>query len=301
MRIFFFVILLFFTRIPVIRGQELNATVTVNASKVQSTNREIFTSMEQALRTFINERKWTNSEFRVNERIQCTFTLIINEMSSDHSFTGELQVQSRRPVFNATYTTTMLNYRDTQLDFEYMQYQPLEFDVNNIRGNLEATIAFYVYLILGLDFDSMSPLGGTPYFRQMQLIANYVQPNGWKGWESFGTQRNRFALTTAFNDASQESFRDMWYNYHRLGLDEMADNATQAREKLKESVTVVSSLYAQRSTSVLITLFGDAKLDELANVYSQATEQEKQKAYDALRAVYPTQTVALDKIKQTNR
>lgn len=299
MRILFFIILLFFTFIA--QAQELNATVTVNASKVQGTNRDVFTSMEQVLRTFINDRKWTNSEFRANERIQCSFTLIINERLSDTSFTGELQVQSRRPVYNASYTTALLNYRDVQLDFEYTQYQSLEFDVNNIRGNLEATVAFYIYLILGLDFDSMSLLGGTPYFQQMQLIANHVQPNGWKGWEPFGTQRNRYALAAAFNDASQESFRQMWYEHHRLGLDEMADNASQAREKMAESVAVISSLHAQRPTSVLITIFGDAKLDELANVYSQATEQQKQQAYNALRAVYPTQTIALDKIRQPNR
>ncbi len=282
-------------------SQELNATVTVNVSKVQGTNRALFTSMEQALLTFINDRKWTNSEFRINERIQCNFTLVINERLSDNSFAGELQIQSQRPVYNASYTTTLLNYRDTQLDFEFMEYQPLEFDLNNIRGNLEATIAFYVYLILGLDFDSMSPLGGTPYFQQMQQIATHVQPNGWRGWESFGTQRNRFALATAFNDASQQPFREMWYTYHRLGLDEMADNAVLAREKIAAAIPVISSLHERRPTSVLITLFGDTKLDELANVYSQAAAAEKQQAYTALRAIYPTQNVVLNKIRQTNR
>lgn len=294
------ILLLSILTLPVF-PQELNATVTVNASKVQGTNRALFTSMEQALHTFINDRKWTKSEFRTSERIQCNFTLVINERLSDNSFAGELQIQSQRPVYNASYTTTLLNYRDTQLYFEFMEYQPMEFDLNNIRGNLEATIAFYVYLILGLDFDSMSPLGGTPYFQQMQQIATHAQPNGWRGWESFGTQRNRFALATAFNDASQQPFREMWYTYHRLGLDEMADNAARAREKIAAAIPVVSSLHERRPTSVLITLFGDTKLDELANVYSQATAAEKQQAYTVLRAIYPTQNLVLNKIRQTNR
>lgn len=283
-------------------AQELNATVSVNSAKIQGTNRQVFTSLEEALRTFINERKWTNAEFRSHERIDCSFTIIINEMPSDHSFNAELLVQSRRPVFNATYGTTMLNFRDTQFSFDYMEYQPLEFDLNRISGNLEATIAFYVNLILGLDFDSMSPMGGTSYFQQMLMIANTVQSNGWSGWESsFGAQRNRYAIATAFNDASQETFRQIWYDYHRLGLDQMAENSASGREKIAATIPVISEFYSRRPTSVLITMFGDAKLDEIANVFTQATSQEKQQAYNTLRNIYPTRTTELDKIRQATR
>lgn len=283
-------------------AQELNATVSVNSSRISGTNRQVFNALEETLRTFINERNWTNSDFHTNERIDCSFTLIITEAASNHSFNAELQIQARRPVFNSTYSTLLLNFRDTQFDFDYIEFQPLEFDPNNIQGNLAATIAFYVYLILGLDFDSMSPLGGTPYFREIQRIAASVQPNGWRGWQSFGVgnDRNRLAIATAFNDPLQESFRQMWYVYHRHGLDELANHTANAGAML-DAVPVLSSLYSQRPHSVLITLFGDAKLDELANAFAQASTQEKQQAHNTLRNIFPTRTTELNKINPNNR
>lgn len=299
---FIFLSVCFFAFVFSSQAQEFNATVSVNSSKIQGTNRQVFTSMEEALRTFINDRKWTNANFNTQERIDCSFTIIINEMPSNNSFKSELLVQARRPVFNSTYTTTLLNFRDTQFDFDYMEYQPLEFEPNRIAGNLVATIAFYVNLILGLDFDSMSPMGGTPYFQQMQEIVSNVQSNGWSGWESsFGAQRNRYAISAAFNDASQEFYRKMWYKYHREGLDKMAENAASGREAIVQSIPVIGQLYSAKPTSVLVTLFGDAKLDEIANVFTQAAAQQKQEAYNMLRAIYPTRTTELDKIQKSNK
>ncbi len=282
-----------------VQAQELNATVSINSAKVQGSN-QIFRTLEDQLRTFINDRKWTNVNFLPNERIDCSFTIIINEMASN-AFTGELQIQSRRPVYNSTYTTTLINFRDPAFNFDYVEYQPLEFDFNNIQSNLVATITFYVYMILGMDFDSMSPFGGTPYFRQMQTIANNVQPNNWSGWETFGSDRSRYAVADAFNTPAFESYRQMWYEYHRLGLDDMAANVNRGQEKVVAAVSVISALYAQRPNLVLVTLFGDAKLDELTNVFSEASDQEKRQAYETLRNVYPTRTTELDKLRQTNR
>ena len=290
-------ILFFSLCFSVVHAQELNATVSVNSSKIQG-SRQVFNTLEEQLRVFINDRKWSDVNFRANEKIDCSFTLIINEMSSSTSFNGELLVQSRRPVFNATYTTPLLNFRDPSLSFEYIEYQPLEFDPNNIPNNLSATIAFYVYLILGLDFDSMSSLGGTPYFRQMQTIANNVQTNNWSGWETFGSERNKSAISVTFNEPAFEGYRRMWYDYHRLGLDEMAENAEKGREKVVTSLPVISSIYARRPNSVLITLFGDAKLDELVNVLTNASQQEKQEAYETFRNIYPTKTTELERIKK---
>ncbi|MDR0333962.1 MAG: DUF4835 family protein [Dysgonamonadaceae bacterium] len=301
LKILFLLIFGFCATLP-LSAQELNAVVSVNSSRISGTNRQVFNALEETLRTFINERNWTNNDFRSNERIDCSFTLIITEATSNHSFSAELQVQARRPVFNSTYNTLLLNFRDTQFDFDYFEFQPLEFDPNNIQGNLVATIAFYVYLILGLDFDSMSLLGGTPYFREMQRIAASVQPNGWRGWQSFGVgnDRNRFAIATTFNDVSQESFRQMWYVYHRNGLDEMA-NDTANVGVMFDAVPVLSSLYSQRPNSVLITLFGDTKLDELANAFTQASTQERQQAYNTLRNIFPTRTTELNKINPNSR
>lgn len=301
MRNTFFKIILFiscFSTMQSLFAQELNATVSINSAKIQG-NSQVFKTLEEQLRTFINDRKWTNADFQANEKIDCSFTLIINEMPSPTSFSAELEIQSRRPVFNAVYTTPLLNFREPNFSFDYIEYQPLEFDFNNIPNNLTATIAFYVYFIIGLDFDSMSSLGGTPYFRQMQTIANNVQANNWSGWETFGSARNKSAIAAAFNETAFEAYRQMWYDYHRLGLDEMAQNVEKGREKVVSSAPVISSIYAQRPNSVLITLFGDAKLDELANVFTGATEQEKRRAYETLRNIYPTRTTELEKLRQT--
>ncbi|OPZ26073.1 MAG: hypothetical protein BWZ00_01713 [Bacteroidetes bacterium ADurb.BinA174] len=287
---------LFFVCFLAAQAQELNAIVSVNSSKIQG-SRQIFNTLEEQLRTFINDRKWSNENFQTNERIDCSFTLIINEMPSPTSFKGELLVQSRRPIFNATYTTPLLNFREPSFSFDYIEYQPLEFYPNNIPNNLSATIGFYVYLILGLDFDSMSLLGGMPYFRQMQTIANNVQLNNWSGWETFGIERNKYAIALAFNEPAFETYRQMWYDYHRLGLDEMAENPEKGREKVVTSLPVISSIHARRPNSVLVTLFGDAKLDELVNVLTGTSEQVKRQAYKTLRNIYPTQTIALEKIK----
>ncbi len=287
---------LFFVCFLAAQAQELNAIVSVNSSKIQG-SRQIFNTLEEQLRTFINDRKWSNENFQTNERIDCSFTLIINEMPSPTSFKGELLVQSRRPIFNATYTTPLLNFREPSFSFDYIEYQPLEFYPNNIPNNLSATIGFYVYLILGLDFDSMSLLGGMPYFRQMQTIANNVQLNNWSGWETFGSERNKYAIALAFNEPAFETYRQMWYDYHRLGLDEMAENPEKGREKVVTSLPVISSIHARRPNSVLVTLFGDAKLDELVNVLTGTSEQVKRQAYKTLRNIYPTQTIALEKIK----
>lgn len=281
-------------------AQDLNATVSVNSSRIQG-NRQLFNTLEEQLRTFINDGKWTDTHFPADDKIDCAFTLIINEMPSAASFKGELQVQARRPVSGAAYKTPLLNYREPSFLFDYTEYQPLEFDPGNISNNLVATIAFYVYLILGLDHDSISPLGGTDCFRRMQTIAGNVQPNNWSGWEAFGSERNKYAITAAFNDPVSEDYRRMWYDYHRTGLDEMVANREKGRQKVVTSLSVIASIYARRPNSVLVTLFGNAKLDELVNVVATVPEQEKQAAYETLRNIYPTETNTLGRLRRTNR
>lgn len=300
MRIFlrFMILLLLCTGgVYSLTAQELNAVVKVNSSKIQGTNRMIFISLQEALHTFINGRRWSDANYRVDEKIDCSFTLVINEVLSAHSFRGELYVQSRRPVRDATYTTPMLALRDRQVDFDYMEYQPLTFNFNDIRGNLPATIAYYVYLILGLDQDSRYPTGGTAFFRQMELITANVQPYGWSGWDMHGSDRSRAAIAAAFNDGSLESYRRMWYDYHTQGVDELTESADRGRDRMASSVALISSLYAERPRSVLITLFGDAKLDELVNVLSRSHAEKRQEACKALKRIYPSRTAELEKLR----
>lgn len=278
-------------------AQKLNATVKVNSSAIQGTNRELFISLEEALHTFINGRRWSDDNSGVNEKIDCSFTLVITEAPSAYSFRGELYVQSRRPVRDATFATPMLNMRDREVDFDYMEYQPLSFDPGYIRGNLTAIIAYYVYLILGMDQDSRYASGGTACFRQMELIAANVQPYGWSGWDRYGSDRGRAAIAAAFNDGSLEPYRRMWYDYHAAGLDQLNRSADRGLDAMASSVAVISSLYAERPTSVLIMLFGDAKLDELVNLLSRGNREQKRKAFESLKRVYPSRTAALEKLR----
>ena len=225
-------------------------------------------------------------------------TIIVNEQT-DNSFKAEIQVQARRPVYNSSYTTTLLNYRDTELDFEYVQFEPLEYTENTLNSNLIATVAYYVYIILGLDFDSFSPLGGKAYFDQAQQIVNIAQSQGtWNGWRAFEKDDNRHGLITALTDNTSEIFRNLWYTYHRKGLDEMAGNPDRGRMTIIEALPALKEVKSARPTSVVLRLFSDAKLDEIVSIYSKATTQEKQEGYKLLFDLYPTETTRLEPLQK---
>ena len=278
-------------------AQELNARITVNGDKIANANKSVFTTLQNALTEFINNRKWTDATFAVNERIDCSMTIIVNEME-ESSFKGEIQVQARRPVYNSSYTTTLLNFRDQQFDFEYMEGEPLEYQENMLTGNLTATVVFYIYIILGLDFDSFSPLGGTAYIQQAQQIVSLAQSQSWSGWKAFDSNRNRHAVATALQDNASEAFRNLWYTYHRKGLDEMAANPDRGRTTIIEALPALQEVKKARPTSVLLQMFSDAKLDEIVLIYSKETTQEKQSGYKFLQEIYPTETTRLEALQK---
>ena len=278
-------------------AQELNARITVNGDKIANANKSVFTTLQNALTEFINNRKWTDATFAVNERIDCSMTIIVNEME-ESSFKGEIQIQARRPVYNSSYTTTLLNFRDQQFDFEYMEGEPLEYQENMLTGNLTATVVFYIYIILGLDFDSFSPLGGTAYIQQAQQIVSLAQSQSWSGWKAFDSNRNRHAVATALQDNASEAFRNLWYTYHRKGLDEMAANPDRGRTTIIEALPALQEVKKARPTSVLLQMFSDAKLDEIVLIYSKATTQEKQSGYKLLQEIYPTETTRLEALQK---
>ena len=281
------------------KAQELNARITINSDKVQSTNKQVFKTLQDALNDFVNNKKWTDATFAMNERIDCSMTLIINEMVSDNSFKGEIQVQARRPVYNSSYTTTLLNYRDTELSFDYTEFEPLEYTENTLNSNLIATVVFYIYTILGLDFDSFSPKGGTAFLEQAMQIVSLAQAQPtWTGWKAFENDRNRHALATALTDNTSELFRDMWYNYHRKGLDEMAANPDRGRTTIIGLLPVLEQVKSARPTSPLLQMFADSKLDEVVLIYSKATTQEKQEGYKMLYNLYPALTTRMESLKK---
>lgn len=279
-------------------AQELNARITVNGEKVAVANKQIFTTLQNALTEFVNNRRWTDATFAVNEKIDCNMTIIVNEMD-ETTFKSEIQVQARRPVYNSSYTTTLLNFRDQELEFEYTEGETLDYNSNTLTNNLTAAVVFYVYLILGLDFDSFALQGGNTYIQQAQQIVNLAQSEmSWTGWKAFDSNRNRHAVVTALQDNASEAFRQMWYTYHMKGLDEMAANADRGRTTIIEAISALQTVKQARPTSVLLQMFSDAKLDELIAIYSKATSQERQEGYKLLMDIYPAQSTRLEELKK---
>lgn len=280
------------------KAQELNARITINSSKIQGSNKQVFTDLESKLMALVNNRKWTDASFNINEKIDCTMTIIINEKDGDN-FKAEMEVQARRPVYNSGYTTNLLNFRDTQLDFTFVEFSQLQYTENTLEDNLTATVIYYIYLILGLDFDSFSPRGGTAFFQQAMNIVNIAQSNtGWNGWKAFDSTRNRHAIITALTESSGEAMRDLWYTYHRKGLDEMAANADRGRTNILEAIPALEEYRKVRPTSILLQMFSDGKLDELISIYSKANMQEKQAGYTLLSTIFPTKGTLLEKLKK---
>ena len=279
-------------------GQELNATLTINSDKIQGSNNQIFSTLQNSLLEFINKKKWTTATFTQNERIDCTFTIIVNTLDNNR-FSCEIQVQARRPVFNSAYQTTIFNFRDTEFDFEYTEFEPLEYTENMLNSNLTATIIYYIYLVLGFDFNSFSPNGGQPYFQQAQQIVMLAQSQpAWNGWTAFGNRRNRHAFATALTENQGNGFHTMWYTYHRKGLDEMAANADRGRTNLIAALPALKDLKSSRPNSVLLQFFNECKLDETVLVLSKATLQERQDAYKLFTDLFPTASNRLESLKQ---
>ena len=281
-----------------LQAQELNARITVNSDRIQGTNRNVFTTLERALNQFITGTKWSSTTFATNERIDCSFSVIILEQPTENTFRAEILVQASRPVYNSSYITTLFNHRDTKFDFEYMENNSIQMQQNTLNSNLEAVIAFYANLILGLDFDSFSPMGGGVFFRQAQNIATLAQSAGWGGWSAFDDTKSRGSIIMAYIDESLRNFHELWYTYHRKGLDEMAANPDRARITILNAIPVLKEMRQVRSSEMLMQMFADAKLDELVSIAEKATPDEKKELYDMLRNIYPTMSNRLEPLKR---
>lgn len=279
-------------------GQELNVTVTVNSSQIQGTNRDIFTTLESSLFQFLSNRQWSSATLNNNERIDCSFLLTVQEVSDNNTFKTELFVTARRPVYNSSYTTTILNWRDTKVAFQYTEGAVIEMQETYIDNNLVAVLAFYCNLILALDFDSFSPLGGSIFYRQAQNIASSAQSAGWDGWSSFDDNRSRSSVINCLNEESMKPFREYWYTYHRRGLDEMAANADRGRTTILSGLSKLKEAQSVRGSEIVLQMFADSKLEEIVNVASKATSEEKKETYDLLRGVFAGQSSKLEPLRK---
>lgn len=277
--------------------QELKAKLTINSSQIQGVDNQVFTSLENSLMQLLNERKWTETNVKNNERIECNFTITLNSIAEDNTYAGEIQVTSTRPVYNSSYMTPMFMYRDVDVDFSYVQGENIEFNEAYIENNLVAIIAYYAYVIIGLDFDSFALNGGKPYFEKAMEIVNASQHLSKKGWAAFDSDKNRYALALALTEESSSGFHTLWYNYHRLGLDDMATNALRGRDKIIAAIKGLPTIYSARPSSPLLLFFGDTKLSELGDIYSEASNDEKKEAYELLQKIFPSKTAQLNRFK----
>ncbi len=280
------------------QAQELNARLTINTQKLSTPNKELFSSLETNINQLLNEQKWTDLTYSKNERIDCSVAIIVNEITDQNSFSAEIQVASRRPVYNSSYITSLLNFRDTQFAFSYIQGQSLYYNSMNIDNNIVAVIAFYAYVIIGLDADSFSPNGGRPYFAKAMEIANMAQSLNTKGWEPFsGKNSNRYDLAMGLTEESSASFHTFWYNYHRMGLDEMAANPSRGRIRVIESLSDLQKLHEARPSSIVTAVVGETKVDELMKICAQATDEEKNSVKKLLSQIFPTKNYIINQLK----
>ncbi len=292
LRFIIYIILLALACIPV-QAQELNARLTINTQKLQSADKQLFSSLESNLNQMLNEQKWTDATFSRQERIDCTIAITLSDTKvDDNTYAADIQITARRPVYNSTYITPTLNFRDTEFSFDYEQGQTLNFNSMYVDNNLVAVVSYYAYLIIGIDFDSFSLNGGKPYFAKAMEIANMAQSLNTNGWEPFsGKNSNRYDLAMALTEESSSSFHTMWYNYHRLGLDEMAANASRGRIRIIEAINNdLQKLYEARSSSPLITVMAETKVDEIVRVCSKATDEEKKDLKTLLSKIFPTKS-----------
>ena len=289
--------LLLFIAPAAISSQELDPQVSVNTSKIQGTDKDVFTTMQNAMQEFLRNQVWTNYHFADNERIQCTFSFVVNTYdASTGRMECELIVQSNRPVFNSAYFTTVFNFRDQSVDFTYTEQDRLDYIPGNIDNNLTAILAYYSLLVIGLDFDTMSLYGGNDILRQAETLAANSQSLG-SGWRSFDTNTSRYTIISDYLNGSLAGFRQLQYQYHRKGLDDMAANADRGRATITESLALLTAAYEAKSTSALPELFTEIKRNELLNIYSKGLQKEREKVADLLSRINPSLTSDWNTIK----
>jgi len=269
-------------------AQDLNARVTVLSPKIQTTNKRMFQSLETAMKDFLNGRKWLPDAVLPHERIACSFVVNITNWDGSSSFNAELQVQSTRPVFNSNYTTSLLNINDKDFDFTYNEGQTIDYSDQNFQSNLASVMAFYAYVIAGIDYDSFSRLGGTPFYSRAQNVLTIAQSSSYRGWKAFDGNTNRYWLVENLNNKVYEPLRVFLYDYHRNGLDLMADNVSKARKAIDAYLPVLESVDRQRLGAMWPLVFFAAKSDELVNIYAAASSQERVQAFNILMKADPS-------------
>jgi len=277
-------------------AQELRCNISISATKIQGANKTVFETMQSDLYEFMNNRKWTDNKFAMDERIECSFFINLDQQLSSDEFTGSIQVQLRRPVFNSSYETILLNIKDNDFHAKYVEYQTLEFNETSNKDNLTNILAYYAYIVLGMDYDSFSPEGGTEFFQKAQTIVNNSQNAVEKGWKAFESERNRYWLVENILNKSYAGFRSCTYQYNRQGLDLMADKPEEGRAVIAESLKSIQKVFRSRPSLYILQVFFDAKSDELVNIFSKSFSDERNRVSVILNECDPSNGSKYEKI-----
>lgn len=287
---------------PALSGQELEARVSVNRQQVQGSSDGVFDNLEKALTSLLNERQWTQLQFQRHERISCSFAITVSKYDeSSHTMTATLTVQSTRPVYNSNYTTIVYSTKDSHFNFTFQEFDNLEFRPDVIDNDLTAMIAYYAYLIIGMDMDTMSPMGGTDVLQMAKTVCNNAQnlSVSSKGWKPFEDSKNRYAFINDYLDAGMQPFRELQYAYHRNGLDVMAENADRGRAGVSEALGKLKSSKKNKPMSLLPQMFTECKRDELVGIYQgKGTAKEKEEVAALLLSINPSYNSYWNKIKK---
>lgn len=267
--------------------QEFLCSVSVNSSRIEGTDKRVFESLQTSLNEFVNNRVWTNYAFQPDERIECSMMITIDERISSDEFKGKLNLVLRRPVYKSSYNTPVFNYIDENIQFRYVEFQSLDFNQSTYSSNLTSLIAYYLYIFLGMDFDSFSLYGGTPFYEAAQAIANTAQASPYGGWKAYESMRNRYWLVENFLNPSYRDVRKFMYEYHRLGLDMMSENSVEGRANITKSLDYLKNVHNERQNLFVLQLIMEAKREEIIKVYSEGSSMEKTEAKNILSQVDP--------------
>jgi hypothetical protein len=272
-----------------LHSQELNCMININTQKLDGSDKKIFETLQNAVFEFVNNRKWSSFNFKQEERIECTMMITINDRLGADEFRGTMNVVIRRPVLNSSYNSVLLNTVDKNIQFKYVEFQPLDYSDGTFTSNLTSILAFYSYTILGYYFDSFSPSGGNPFFEKAQEVVNAAQNSSDPGWKAFESEKNRYWIVNNYLNSANAGLRDFAYRYHRLGLDQMYEKVDQGRNVTTEGLEMLQKIYNAKPNLYALQLVFDAKRDEFVNIYSdqRVPPMEKTNVTNLLKEIDP--------------
>jgi hypothetical protein len=277
-------------------AQELNCMISVVSQQVQGSNREIYDNLQRAMTEFVNNQNWTDHIFKEEERIQCQLMFNISDRISDNEFQGSLQIQASRPIFGTSQTTVMFNHRDNDIHFKYDDFEPLRFNETQFTSNLVSLLAYYVNIILGLDYDSFALEGGSLFFQRAEAIKNNAQNAAETGWKAFEGTRNRYWLIENLLNDKYRAVRSCLFRYHRMGLDRLVERTDEARAEIADALIELRAAYRENPTAMIFQVFFNAKSDEIVNIFSESFPDEKNRVVTALKEIDPANTAKWDRI-----